>query len=115
MWTIGGSNNLGVPWVAYPPPGPFPLEATTLGWTNLDMTGWSIQSDTIDLTNAQVQVTRDDESLPMTIHPLGGGYGSSFAISMIPVGWAIGVGDYHVVVSGVAEPIEYDVQVVSCL
>jgi hypothetical protein len=39
----------------------------------------------------------------------------TFAISMIPTGWVIAAGDYHVVVSGISEPIEYDVQVVSCL
>lgn len=112
--TLGGTANLGVPWVAYPSPGPFPLAATTIGFSTLDQTGWSIQSDTIDLGAAVVEVTRDGMALPMTVVPLAGGYGSTFAISMIPMGWQTTVGEYHVVVSGVAEGIEYDVEIVDC-
>jgi hypothetical protein len=114
LWTIGGSGTANAPWIAYPTPGPFPLAATTLGWTNLDMTGWSIQSDTIDLTAAQVEVTRGGETLPVDLHPLGAGYGSMFAISMIPNGWQTTAGSYHVRVDGVAQPIEYDVEIVDC-
>ncbi len=114
MWTLGGTGNAGAPWLAYPSPGPFPLEATDIGWTNLDETGWSIQSDGIDLASAQVTVTRDGEVLPMTVVQLGGGYGSTYAISMLPDGWQIGVGEYDVVVTGISEPIEYDVEIVDC-
>lgn len=114
LWTLGGSGNAGAPWIAYPPPGPFPLEGTTIGWTSLDETGWTIQSDTIDLASAQVEVTRDGETLAMQHVPLLGGYGSSFAVSLIPMGWQHAVGDYHVRVDGISETIEYDVQIVDC-
>jgi uncharacterized protein YkwD len=114
LWTLGGSGAAGAPWIAYPPPGPFPLAATTIGFATLDQTGWSLQSDTIDLTAASVEVTKDGAALPMTITVLGNGYGSAFGISMIPSGWQIGVGSYHVAVSGTSEAIEYDVEVVDC-
>jgi uncharacterized protein YkwD len=114
LWTLGGTGAVGAPWIAYPPPGPFPLAATTIGFTTLDETGWSLQSDTIDLSAASVEVTKDGMVLPMTITVLGGGYGSSFGISMIPDGWQVGVGAYHVTVSGTSEPIEYDVEIVDC-
>jgi hypothetical protein len=114
LWTIGGSGNAAAPWIAYPTPGPFPLAATTLGWVDIDETGWSIQSDTIDLAMAQVEITRGGEILPVELVPLGSGYGSSFAISIIPSGWTTTAGEYHVRVDGVAEPIEYDVEIVDC-
>ncbi|HWB79284.1 MAG TPA: CAP domain-containing protein [Nannocystaceae bacterium] len=114
LWTIGGSGVADAPWIAYPTPGAFPLAATDLGWTNLDMTGWSIQSDTIDLSTAQVEITRAGETLPVMLHPLGAGYGSMFAVSILPSGWQTTVGSYHVRVTGVAQPIEYDVEIVDC-
>jgi uncharacterized protein YkwD len=115
MYTLGGTGNAGAAWVAYPTPGPFPLAATTLGWTDLDETGWSIQSDGIDLGGASVTITRGGETLPVALHVLGQGYGSMFAISMIPMGWTTSVGAYHVRVDGVAQPIEYDVEIVDCV
>ncbi|MBX7080533.1 MAG: CAP domain-containing protein [Nannocystaceae bacterium] len=114
LWTIGGSGAANAPWVAYPPPGPFPLSATTIGFANLDQTGWSIQSDTLDFTAATFTITRDGETLPVMQVPLLGGYGSTFATSLLPMGWTTTVGEYHVVIEGVGEPITYDVQIVDC-
>jgi hypothetical protein len=115
MWTLGGSGNVGAQWTAWPPPGPFPLAAGQLPWTSMDLTGWSIQSDTIDFASAQVEITAGDEVLPVTISVLESGYGSTFAISMIPQGWTMAAGTtYHVRIAGVGEPIEYDVDVVAC-
>ncbi|MBX7079801.1 MAG: hypothetical protein K1X88_11475 [Nannocystaceae bacterium] len=115
LWTLGGSGAANAPWTAYPSPGPYPFAASTLGWTSLDETGWSIQSDSIDLSAAQVTITADGDPRPVTVHVLGSGYGSNSAISMIPQGWALTAGvRYHVSVSSVSEPIEYDVDVVDC-
>ncbi|MBK6919927.1 MAG: CAP domain-containing protein [Deltaproteobacteria bacterium] len=115
LWTLGGSGNAGAAWTAYPSPGPYPFEASTLGWTSLDETGWSIQSDSIELGGAQVTITQDGEDRPVTVHALGSGYGSSSAISMIPIGWQLTAGaSYHVSVANVGTPIEYDVDVVDC-
>ena len=115
MWTLGGSNDVGAEWTAWPPPGPFPFAASELPWTNMDETGWSVQSDTIDLGGAQVEITAGGETLPVTVTPLLGGYGSESAISMIPQGWVMTAGTtYHVRIDGVGQTIEYDVEVVDC-
>jgi hypothetical protein len=115
MWTLGGSNDVGAEWTAWPPPGAFPWEASQLPWTSMDETGWSIQSDSIDLGGAQVEITADGAPMPVSVTPLLGGYGSDSAISMIPQGWSITAGTtYHVRVDGVGQTIEYDVEVVAC-
>lgn len=117
MHVVGGDAELEVPWTAYPPPGPFPFEAVAplrFGET-LDQTGWSIQSDTIDLTAAQVSITANDVDRPVTVTPLQAGIGSDFAISIIPQGWTAKPDTtYHVSVTGIAAPIEYDVHFVVC-
>lgn len=114
LWTLGGTGSAGARWVAYPPPGAFPLAATTIGFSNLDETGWSLQSDTLDFASAQIEITRDGTVLPIELHPLLGGYGSTFAISMIPMGWQTSVGTYDVRVTGIGEDFEYQVQIVDC-
>lgn len=117
MWVLGGAGGGNNAWTAWPPPGPFPFEAVApLGWTSLDQTGWSLQSDGIDLSGAQVAITVGGEPRPVSVTVLAGGYGSTHAISMVPSGWTVQPDTtYHVRVDGVAGgPIEYDVQVVSC-
>jgi uncharacterized protein YkwD len=116
MWVIGGAGAGSNPWTAWPPPGPFPIEAVNpLGFSSLDETGWTIQSDDIDLSGAQVTITVAGDPRPMNVTVLAPGYGSSTAISMIPQGWATQPDTtYHVLVEGVAAAIEYDVQVVDC-
>ncbi len=117
MHVVGGTGELDRPWTAYPPPGPFPLEAVApLGFgETLDQTGWSIQSDVLDLNAAQVNVTTNGEDRPVVVTPLQAGIGSDWAISIIPQGWTAQPDTtYHVSVTGVAEVIEYDVQFVVC-
>jgi len=116
MWTLGGSGSAGAAWTAWPPPGPFPAEAVDpIWWSSLDDTGWSLQSDSIDLSGAQVSVTVGGEDRPVAVTQLSSGYGSAHAVSMVPQGWTTEVGTtYHVEVTGIASPIEYDVQVVPC-
>jgi hypothetical protein len=117
MWVIGGSGDAGAAWTAYPPPGPFPIEAVDplpFG-DNLDLTGWSIQSDALDLSGAQVTITEDGAARPVAITVLGANYGSASAISIIPQGWAAQAGaTYHVEVAGVGAAIAYDVEMVDC-
>ncbi len=101
--------------VAWPPGGTVPLQAITRGKESLDKTGWSIQSDKIDLKNAQVAVTLDGVSKPVTVTQLLPNYGAAFAIDFIPQGWSTEAGkSYAVSVSGVATPISYTVNVVDC-
>lgn len=115
LWTLGGSGTANAPWTAYPSPGVYPIGAASLSFTSLDETGWSIQSDSIDLAPAQVEITADGTPQPVTVHVLQSGYGSNSAISMIPMGWQITAGvRYHVEVTGTSTAIAYDVDVVDC-
>jgi hypothetical protein len=115
LWTIGGSGDAGREWTAWPPPGPFPIEAAGGTFTTLDETGWSIQSDSVDLGGANVVIRDEGTVLPVDVTELLGGYGSAQAISIIPSGWSMEVGHtYDVVTTGTSEPISYSVTIISC-
>ena len=115
MWVIGGSGGDGNEWTAWPPPGEFPIGALGTMWDSIDATGWTIQSDDIDLAGAQVTITDDGNDRPVDVSSLAGGYGSSQAIKMIPQGWSSTAGhSYEVSVTGVSTPISYTVEVVDC-
>jgi hypothetical protein len=114
MYT-GSTGNAGKAWIAWPAPGFFPLQAATDSWNrSIDTTGWSVESDTINMAGAAVAVTLNGANMPVTVAQLLTGYGSRYAISFIPSGWTLAVGTYHVSITGIATPITYDVQVVSC-
>jgi len=73
----GTSGNAGRQWTAWPPPGYFPLQAASDNWNRtLDSTGWSVQSDTINLSGAVVTITLDGTAQPVTVTQLASGYGS---------------------------------------
>jgi hypothetical protein len=115
MNVLYGSGSAGAAWTAWPPPGPVPFEAFAPSWTSVDQTGWTVQSDSIELSGADVTVTMDGDELPVTVTALLSGYGSSSAISFIPSGWSTAAGNtYHVSLSGISSTIEYDVEVVDC-
>ncbi|MEM6991673.1 MAG: CAP domain-containing protein [Myxococcota bacterium] len=117
MTVVGGSGTFETAWTAFPPPGPFPYQAFDLSRFSdeLDQTGWSLQSETLDLDVAQVSITVDGEDRPVAVTPLAPGVGSASAISMIAQGWTAQPGTtYHVEVSGVGMPIGYDVEIVDC-
>ncbi len=117
MTVVGGSGTAEQPWTAFPPPGAFPIQAfdlTEFG-DELDTTGWSLQSESIDLDAAQVSITANGVEQPVLVTPLAPGIGSMSAISMIAQGWTATAGTtYHVEVTGIATPISYDVDIVDC-
>jgi hypothetical protein len=118
LWVEGGSGTAAPSWVAWPPPGPFPREAfippRTTG--SLNSAGWSIQSDTIDFSSANVTVSESGTNLRVTTYPLTNGGGSMFAIRFTPLGWLPQPGHrYDVQVTGVSQQINYSVEVVDCL
>lgn len=118
-WVIGGSGNAGKAWTAYPPPGPVPLEAIAIPTLpssySVDVTGWSLQSESINLANAQVTVTDNGADKPVTVTQLNAYFGSRYAIRFNPQGWTSQAGHtYRVSVTNIATPITYDVEVVSC-
>ncbi len=115
LWVIGGSGSGGNDWTAFPTPGYFPIQAMDTGYVSVDDTGWTVQSDSIDLAQAQVTVTSGGAPRPVSVVQLLGGYGSTDAINILPDGWTAQAGEtYHVSVSGTSPPIEYDVQMVDC-
>lgn len=121
MWTLNGSQRVGKPWMAWPAPGAIPLQAISVSMyggfykSSLDTTGWTIQSDSINLSGAQVAVTSDGADLQVTVTQLSPGYGSRYAIRFNPNGWQTTAGKtYAVSVSGISTPIGYQVQVVDC-
>lgn len=118
LMVIGGNGNAGKPWLAWPPPGLVPYQAMhvpTIGWASVDETGWTVQSDTIDLGAATVTVTVDGVDRPVAVNVLGQNYGSSHAIRFVPQGWVVEPGEtYEVELGNVAQPIAYSVQIVDC-
>ena len=67
MWTLGGTGRAGKAWTAWPPGGQVPFEAFGTMRSNIDMTGWTIQSDTINLAQAQVSVSDGGTDRPVTV------------------------------------------------
>lgn len=122
-WVIGGSGTATKRFMAWPPPGPVPLQAInipTVGSTNsVDRTGWTVQTyATADgLTNAGVTVMDNGTSLPVSVTPLGANYGSRSAVRFVPMGWVSQAGhSYAVTVTSatMTTPISYTVDVVNC-
>lgn len=118
LWVIGGDGDAGKPWTAWPPPGLVPYQAMhvpSIGWSDVDKTGWSLQSDGIELGGAAVSVQESGVDRPVAVNPLGSGYGSTHAIRFVPQGWAVEPGKtYDVTVTGASEPIAYSVTIVDC-
>jgi hypothetical protein len=116
MLVIGGSGNDNAAWTAWPPPGVTPFELTRLAWATLDETGWSVQSDSINLSNANATITREDGTdLPVIVNELAAYYGSQWAISMIPSGWEAEPGwTYNVHIEADGGVIDYQVDLVDC-
>jgi uncharacterized protein YkwD len=117
LWTLTGTGKAGKPYMAWPPAGIVPVQAVFAGGTKggADTTGWTVESDSINLANAQVTVMVDGASMPVTVAQLLGGYGSKYAISFIPMGWTTQASKtYSVSITGITTPISYTVQTISC-
>lgn len=116
MWVIGGIGTDAAAWTSWPPSGVVPIDLTELAWAHLDTTGWSVQSDSINLSGADAEIIRDDGVIqPVQVTELGANYGSRWAINMIPEGWNSQAGHrYDVVISVSSGTIEYSVEFVEC-
>lgn len=116
MHTLGGTGKAGKAWMAWPSPGVIPLQALTgTRGVSVDTTGWSIQSENIDLSAAVVTVTLNGVSQPVMVTQLLPNYGTKYAIDFIPQGWKTQAGmTYSVSVSGVTPAISYQVQIADC-
>jgi uncharacterized protein YkwD len=116
MQNIGGTGKAGKAWMAWPPPGAFPMQAyTDVYKRSLDDTGWSIQAAKIDLSAAQVTVTSGGQAKPVKVEQLTGTYGQAKAIRIVLDGWKAAAGStYAVSVTGTTTPIAYEFQLVDC-
>jgi hypothetical protein len=113
FYQTGGTGRAGIPFVAWPPSGPIPLAAITA--TGADSSGWSVQSDTINLTAATATVTDGTTSRAVTVTPNLPRYGARYAMEILPNGWTSQAGHtYAVTVGGTTTPLAYSVQVVDC-
>jgi uncharacterized protein YkwD len=115
MWVFGGRGGGDRTWTAWPPPGDLPVQAVKPSFASIDETGWTVQSQSINLDGATVTVTAGGAARPVTKTVLQQNFGARYAISFIPQGWTTQAGTtYHVALTGISEPIEYDVRVVDC-
>jgi hypothetical protein len=114
MWTLSGTGRAGKTWTAWPAAGQIPLQALRTGG-NVDSTGWSVQSDGINLAGAQVTVTVDGAAQPVTVTQLDANYGSRYAIRFNPMGWTTQAGKtYAVAIANVPTAISYSVEILDC-
>ena len=115
MSVFGGTGNGDNDWTAWPPPGDFPVEAVELAQSSIDVTGWTIQSDIINLAGAQVSIKDGGIDRPVSVTNLAARYGSQTAIRIVPNGWTTTAGQtYDVSVTGISTPIDYQVRAVAC-
>ena len=118
-WTPG-TDVSGQDLVMWPPPGKVPAEVIRPAgfqsyWPDLDDVGWSIQSDSIDLRQAQVTMTANGATVPIVVRSLDSNVGSFYAISLVPVGWhSVPNTRYEVDVRGIPNPFRYTVTFLDC-
>lgn len=103
-------------WVAWPPAGPFPLEAA-----QTDVAGWSVHSNVINLAFAEVQVFRDGiEPLEVDVRSLQSAGPAGWGLAWLPVGWDLEAGrSYRVaitdaIIDGERQGFGYTVEPVDC-
>lgn len=110
-----GWGNTGATFVAWPPPGVYPMELHTASFATIDETGWSIQSDALSLGAASASVTVDGQAKPVTTTPLLANYGSGSALAIFPQGWGIKAGStYTVTITGAGQPVAWTFVATSC-
>lgn len=117
---IGGSGAANKPWIAWPPPGPVPIEAINIpGVQSVDSVGWTVQSYGSAWNLANTVATVRDNGTPVTVTttPLGANYGSPYAIRINPQGWTSQPGhtyDVSVLRADGGVLLNYQVQPITC-
>ncbi len=119
MHVIGGSGTASYAYQAWPPPGPVPIELfSAVSFAPLDTVGWTVQSDTINLSGATATLKDGSTVVPTTTTTLGSGYGSTYAIRFAPTAstWRAQAGHtYNVTITKAGlSPITYAVQPTAC-
>jgi hypothetical protein len=102
-----------VTWVAWPPPGPVPIDV--FARTEVDRLGWTIQSSTLDLDGARVEVRADGAPAAVRVSALERTLGSLTAVRFVPDGWSSKVGTrYEVHVEKDDVKLDYAVTPAAC-
>ena len=99
-------------WVAWPPPGPVPMDVFTS--ERLDEMGWTIQSSTDDLDRATVTVSSEGKALAVRIERLAPMLGSRSAIRFVPDGWKTEPERSYVVRVAGERSFEFTVEPTAC-
>lgn len=119
MHVIGGSGAASYTYQAWPPPGPVPIEMfNAVSFAPLDVVGWTVQSDTINLSGATATLKDGSTVVPTTTTTLASGYGSIYAIRFAAksTGWRAQAGrTYNVTITKTGmTSITYAVQPTAC-
>jgi hypothetical protein len=112
MHVANGGGQAGRDYVKWPPAGVFPFDAH-----RADETGWSIQSDSMNMNEAFITVVRtdDNQDMPITQRRLEAQGGAAHGQAFVPDGWSPQAGDtYLISMAGVRQPLEYEVRFVDC-
>lgn len=116
LHVLSGDGDARARWVAWPPPGDVPYQMMHIeSWMDVDLAGWSIQSDYVDLRRGDVSVTRNGSTVAVDVWELDPGYGSSFGLGIRPRGWKTAIGDHYTVnIAGLSEAIAWQFDIVDC-
>ncbi|HVM69039.1 MAG TPA: hypothetical protein VM204_04300, partial [Gaiellaceae bacterium] len=99
-------------WVAWPPPGPVPIDV--FASERLDVAGWTVQSASDDLEGAEVTVSVDGEPRPVRVTRLAPLLGSRSALRFVPDGWTTEAGRVYAVSVRGAQRIDFTVEPTDC-
>ncbi len=116
MQNMSGTGDAESTFTPWPPAGIVPVEMFRINdWLDLDQIGWSVQSEDIDLSGAEVTVTANGTPVSVSVSVLDGNYGFANALRIVPEGWTTETNvSYRVVLDGLDTPLEYTVEVVDC-
>jgi Cysteine-rich secretory protein family len=100
-------------WVAWPPPGPVPFDVFRR--TNVDRLGWTVQSSSLDLDGARVEIHSDGAPLAIKVSGLERTMGSLTALRILPDGWSTEPGkSYAVHVEKEGVLFDFTVEPINC-
>jgi len=101
------------PWVAWPPPGPVPMDV--FATERLDEIGWTVQSSDDDLDRGVVTVSVGGRQLPVRTTHLVPLLGSRSALRFVPDGWSTEAGlSYEVRVTTDVRSFDFTVEPTDC-
>lgn len=118
LHVIDGTGRTDARWTAWPPPGFVPRAALhqrmPWGAYDVDKAGWSIQSDSLDVSRATVAITKDGAPVQASTRVLGQNFGSTYGLAIEPIDFDTKDGRFTVELTLPREVILYDFEVVDC-